>query len=409
MNDKQLILYARLILLRAINLKEDEDLIINAPIEAQDFVRALAQEAYKTFKSGYVHINYHDPVVSRIKYKYAKDAVLDDVPDYIVARMKEETERKAAFLTVSAGFPGLLHEIDQKRVMRSQKAAGEKTRGYQQKIMQSLKFSNVAYPTLPWAKAVYPDLEDSDALMRLHEDIIELFYLNEENPLKTYTEDMNTVEKRRKKLNDYRFQSLHFKSETIDLSMELPSEHVWLSGAQKRNDAIFVPQLPLIEIYTAPLRNSLNGHFKTTKPLYFRGKKLKPFELTFKYGQVIEVNGPDEKLIQQILDADQGAKFIGEIGLVPNDSYLYQKDLIYYLNLFDEPSTTHLALGNAYPMSVKHREKTARDIANKYGINQSRLHVDLPVGSDDLTIVGITEDNQDIEIFTEGSWSKIFQ
>ncbi len=409
MNDKQLILYARLVLLRALNLKEDEDLIINAPIEAQDFVRALTQEAYKTFKSGYVHVNYHDPVLTRIKYKYAKEDVLDDLPEYIIARMKEETDRNAAFLTISSSFPGLLHEVDQKRIMRAQKASASKTRPYQQKILQSLKFSNVVYPALPWAKAVYPKLEDSDALMRLHGDIINLFNLDGENPLKTYTEHMNALEQRRKTLNEYRFESLSLQSASMDLTMRLPEQHIWLSGAQKRRGDIFVPQLPMGEIYTAPLKSSVNGTFETTKPLHFRGKNLKPFKMTLKYGEVIEVRSENEKILQQVINADPGAKFLGEIGLVPKENLLYQNETLYYQAMLDEQRCTHVALGNAYPMSVKHQEKNANDIAKKHGINQSRLHVDLPVGSDDLTIIGTTPKGEEITIFEAGTWASRFQ
>ncbi len=408
MNDKTLILYARLILYRGLNLREGEDLVINAPITAQDFVRALTQEAYKTFKSGTVHVNWQDPVLSRLAYAYAKEDVLEDVPEYIVDRLKDTVGRKAAFLTVSSSFPGLMNGLDQKRIQKANRAMGKKLKPHQEQIARTCKWSVAAYPSIQWAKKVYPDLDDSDALLQLHEDLITIMRLDEEKPIDSWTNHLNTLEQKRRKLNEYRFRRLEYSSDETDLTVELPEKHLWVSGAQKRGDDIFIPNMPTEEVFTAPLKTGVNGKLKVTRPLNVRGTLLQPFTLHFKYGEVVKIDSPEKDKIEKIIALDKGARFLGEVALVPKESPINQLDKVYYNTLLDENATCHFALGNAYPMSVKDKGQSASEIAERNNINRSLIHIDFMVGSNDLTITGITEDGQRIPIFEDGTWSENF-
>ncbi len=409
MNDKSLILYARLVLFRGVNLKEDEDLVINAPITAQDFVRALTQEAYKTFKSGNVHVNWQDPVLSRIAYLHAKDQVLEDVPEYIFDRIRNTLNRKAAFLTISSSFPGLMANIDQKRIQKAQKAMGSKMRPYQEEIAKTAKWSVAAYPCIPWAKKVFPDMEDSDALMQLHEDIVTIMRLDEEKPIDAWTKHLNALEQKRRKLNEYRFRRLEYKGEGTDLTVELPEKHIWVSGAQKRGDDVFLPNMPTEEVFTAPLKTGVNGRVRVTKPLNVRGTLIQPFSMTFKYGEVVEIKSDEKDKIEKIISLDKGARFLGEVALVPKESTINQLGRIYYNTLLDENATCHFAFGNAYPMSVKDKGKNVQEIVERNNINRSMIHIDFMVGDETLDIVGIKEDGERVPIFEKGTWASSFK
>jgi len=408
-NNKQMILYARLSLLRGVNLKEGQELVINAPITAQDFVRALTQEAYKTFKSGTVHINWQDPIITRITYQNAPETTLESVPNYIVERMKEQTANKAAFLTVASALPGLLNGLDQQKIQKAQQASAKALRHHQETIIRELKFTTIPYPSMPWAKRVYPDMEESDALMNLFELFIKLFNLNDDNPIKAYTEHLNALESRRRKLNEAGFERLKFKSATADFQVDLPEDHIWVSGAQKRGEDVFIPNLPMEEIFTAPTKTSLNGQFSLSRPLNLRGKRIDPFTLHVKYGEIVEVDSDEKETLEKFLDFDKGSRFFGEIGLVPKTTELYQADTVFYQQLLDENSATHLAIGNAYPMSVKAKERTAQEVAKTHNINLSRLHIDLPIGTDDLDILGVTKLGEEVMIFENGTWSDRFK
>ncbi len=408
MNEKMMINYARLILLRGVNLQEDEDLVINAPVTAYDFVRILVGEAYRTFKSGTVHVNWQDPYLKRMAYAFAKEGVLKDVPQYRTNRMEELIGRKAAFLTISSSFPDLLKKLDQERIQTAQKATTPKLRPYQERIVRECKWSVAAYPSIEWARKVYPDDEDSDALMKLHESLIHIMRLDEENPIKAWTEHLNALESKRRKLNEANLVKLRYRSGETDLDVALPESHVWISGAQKRGGDVFIPNMPTEEIFTAPLKSGINGTLRVTKPLNLRGTVIEPFTMRLRYGEIVEVESSDRDKLDKLMAMDEGARYLGEVALVPKESPIAALDTLYYHTLIDENASAHFAIGNAYPMCVKSGGGKPSEIAKKHNINRSLVHVDVMVGSDDLTIEGETESGETVEIFREGTWGAFF-
>lgn len=410
MNEKMMIQYARLVLLRGLALKENEELVINAPITAANFVRILTREAYRTFKSGTVHVNYTDPYLSRLAYQYASEDVLKDVPEHILYRLKELTNRKAAFLTVSTSFPDLMKGVDQKRVQLAQKSMAPKTRPFQEKILRTLKWSVAPFPGYEWARKVYPDMESSDALMQLHEDLISIMRLDEEKPIKAWTEHLNRLEKKRQALNDQAFQKLIYRGGGTDLEVELPDNHRWVSGAQKKGGDVFVPNMPTEEIFTAPRKDGVNGTLVVTKPMSVRGVTIDPFTITFKDGKVDQIESSERSTLEKIFDVDEGARFLGEVALVEETSPVAKRKTLYYHTLLDENSSCHFAFGNAYLRAVRNesKEKDPGKLADIHGINRSHVHIDFMVGSEKLEITGVKADGEEVPIMREGRFTSEF-
>ena len=53
-----------------------------------------------------------------------------------------------------------------------------------------------------------------------------------------------------------RFKKLHYKAEGTDIQVELPKDHIWLSGASKNAQNVpYIANMPTEEVYTAPLKN----------------------------------------------------------------------------------------------------------------------------------------------------------
>ncbi len=404
-----MISYARLILLRGVNLREDEELVVNAPVSAQDFVRILVREAYHTFKSGMVHVNWNDPYLSRYAYAHAKEHVLTDVPDYVTRRMENLIERKAAFLTISTSFPDLLKGLDQNRIQKAQKAKAPKMRPFQETIVRQHKWSMAAWPSVEWAKKVYPDLDDSDALMQLFEDLVTIMRLDEEDPIKSWTDHLNELERKRRLLNEARFEKLLYKSADTDLTVTLPDKHIWVSGAQKRRDDVFLPNMPTEEVFTAPLKTGVNGTLRVTKHLNVRGLVIEPFTMELKYGEIVRLESSDRDKLEKLLSMDEGARFLGEVALVPEESPIAQLGKLFYHTLIDENASAHFAIGNAYPMCVRAKGASAKEIAEKHNINRSVIHVDFMVGSPDLEVIGVKPDGEKVPIFENGTWSEHFR
>lgn len=105
--------------------------------------------------------------------------------------------------------------------------------------------------------------------------------------------------------------------------------------------------IPDGEIYTAPIKDSVNGiiTYNTTSP--YQGNVYENVSLTFENGKIIkaECNGDSQKL-QEIFDTDEGARYIGEFSLGLNPKILNPMGDI----LYDEKiiGSIHFTPGSAY-------------------------------------------------------------
>ncbi len=105
--------------------------------------------------------------------------------------------------------------------------------------------------------------------------------------------------------------------------------------------------IPDGEVYTAPVRHSVNGTVHYTAPTIYQGIAFDGISLTFRDGKITEAhcNGKDEAL-NHILDSDEGARYIGEFSLGVNPEILQpMRDI-----LFDEKiaGSFHFTPGNSY-------------------------------------------------------------
>ena len=127
---------------------------------------------------------------------------------------------------------------------------------------------------------------------------------------------------------------------------------------------------------------------------------------TFVDGTVVEY---DAKIGKEHLDImfsmDDAAKKLGEVALVQYDSPISNSDVLFYNTLFDENASCHFAFGKAYPTCLEGGVDMSEEELAAHGVNDSLIHEDFMVGSEDLNIVGITEDGEEFQIFEKGNWA----
>ena len=109
-------------------------------------------------------------------------------------------------------------------------------------------------------------------------------------------------------------------------------------------------------------------------------------------------------MLKQMLDSDEGAKYLGEVALVPYDSPISNSNLIFFNTLFDENAACHLALGRAYPC-YKDVENLSKEELEERGTNDSNIHVDFMIGTKDLSITAVTNTGEIVQIFKNGNWA----
>ena len=112
-------------------------------------------------------------------------------------------------------------------------------------------------------------------------------------------------------------------------------------------------------------------------------------------------NGLD--VLKQILTVDDYACELGEVALVNFDSPISASGLTFYETLYDENAACHFALGSSFPKCLKGAQGKTPEELQKMGINQSKIHVDFMIGTEDLTIVGTKEDGEKVLIMEKGN------
>lgn len=104
--------------------------------------------------------------------------------------------------------------------------------------------------------------------------------------------------------------------------------------------------IPDGEIFTAPIKDSVNGHITFNCPALFQGVTYENIYFEFKNGKIINATADDTERLNKTLDTDNGSRFLGEFAFGVNPYILNPiKDL-----LFDEKilGSFHLALGRCY-------------------------------------------------------------
>jgi aminopeptidase len=104
--------------------------------------------------------------------------------------------------------------------------------------------------------------------------------------------------------------------------------------------------IPDGEVFTAPVKNSVNGHITFNAPTIYQGAAFDGIRLEFKDGKVVQATANNTAKLNQILDSDPGARFIGEFAIGFNPRILHpMRDI-----LFDEKigGSFHFTPGQAY-------------------------------------------------------------
>ena len=127
---------------------------------------------------------------------------------------------------------------------------------------------------------------------------------------------------------------------------------------------------------------------------------------TTENGKAVEWHAEkNEQLLTNIITADEGAAYLGECALVPYDSPIRNSGLLFYNTLFDENAACHLALGMGFADTIRDFEKKTLEECRGLGINDSMIHVDFMIGTEDMNIDAKTGDGKTVPVFRNGNWA----
>lgn len=407
MNQKNYEEYAKLAVEIGINLKEGQDVEITASTKCADFVKEIVKVCYED-KARSVKVEWLNEEIDKLRWLYEDEKVMSEVLTWQEEKAKYRAETLPCKIYVDDADPDAYNGIDLKKYAAVRKARYSVLKKYSDKEDNRNQWVIVAIPSVKWAKKVFPELSDDEAVSKLWEAIIKTMRLDQPDPVQAWKDHIDDLQEKSTKLNEMNLDYLEYKSSNgTDLTLKLQPNHYWISARETNmlgND--FTANMPTEEVFTMPKRDGVNGVVYSTKPLSLQGQLVENFKVTFKDGKCVEVSAEKgQDILENMLNMDENSRHLGEVALVPYDSPINQTGLLFSNTLFDENACCHLAFGEAFKNNIRGYENMSEEDFKKVGFNESINHVDFMVGSEDLDIVGVDHDGNRHQIFKNGVWA----
>ena len=321
--------YAEVLVDYSVNVQAGELTIIRTdsyqsqPLIKAIYKRVLEKGAYPVVRMG----------VEGLNEVYIKNAS-DEQLSYIDPMTEVEYDQAKNFISIGAPFNVKnMARSDSKKLAKRSAA----TRRLSEKLLK-----RSAEGDLNWVIADFPTnalaQEANMSLDEYTEFLIKACYLHLDNPIEKWKEINAFQQKIADFLNTK--SKIRLVGEKTDITFNVAGR-TWKSCAGECN-------FPDGEVYTSPVEDSANGQIYFDFPQIYRGNEAQKVLLTLKDGKVIEAKAEKgEEFLNDMLNMDEGARFVGEIAIGTNDMV---QDVTGNI-LFDEKigGSIHMAVGASYP------------------------------------------------------------
>ncbi len=390
--------YVRLIVEFGANIQPGRPVLVIASPEAAPLVRAIAAASYRRGAS-FVDAWYFDPQVKRIRAERAAEDTLEYVPPWYGRRVLELADAGGSRISITPGVPpGLMDGVDPARAGRDQLPALKEL--FEVINERTTNWLVVPWATTEWAHAVHPGLEDREAVAALWRQLTYVLRLDAEDPAAAWAARVESLHEVGSKLTEARFDALHFEGPGTDLTVGLlPTSRFAQDtpGLTTVHGVSHHPNLPTEEVFSAPDPTRTTGTVAATKPLDVGGTLVTGLRIRFEAGRAVEIEADEgAAALRERCAKDEGASRLGEVALVDRESRIGQTGIVFFNTLLDENAASHLAFGNAYETTVG-----PGDAAR---INRSAIHIDFMVGSDEVSVTGVTHAGERVPVLRGGSW-----
>jgi aminopeptidase len=390
-----------------LGLQPGQEVILTAPLEAVPLVRRITKHAYKAGAS-LVTTLFSDDEATLARFQHASDAAFDYAPGWLFAGMANAYRAGAARLAVGGENPALLAGQDPEKVSRANRARSVAYRPALELITTfATNWSIVCYATPAWARLMFPDLPEDEAVARLWEAIFAASRVDQPDPVAAWVAHNANLHAKTAYLNGKRYEALHFRGPGTDLRVGLSDGHLWLGGSEAaRNGIVCNPNIPSEEVFTTPHLARVEGHVRSTKPLSYGGTLIRDIAVRFEAGRITEATATiGQDVLQKVLDTDEGARRLGEVALVPYSSPISASGLLFYNTLFDENAASHIAIGQAYRTCLEGGTTASEAELARRGANTSLIHIDWMIGSSEIDIDGVLSNGTTEPVMRKGEWA----
>ena len=397
MDDQLLRRYAGLIVEVGANVQPGQTVWIVAEPSAAPLARLVAAAAYER-GARFVDPWYFDPYVKRIRLERAAEETLEFVPSWYGRRLLDLGEGHGVRISITPQVPpGILAGIDP--ALAGRDALPALAQNFDVINAKTTNWTVVPWPSPAWARIVHPGVDDETALARLWDQVIYVLRLDEPDPAAAWRARLAELHEVGKRVDAHRFDALRFEGPGTDLTVGLlPTSRFAAEtpGMQTVDGIVHAPNLPTEEINTTPDPMRTDGVVSATKPLDLGGAVIRDLHVRFEGGRAVEIEGDGAEALRARSGKDEGGSRLGEVALVDRTSRIGKTGAIFFNTLLDENAASHIALGNAYAISVGAEDRER--------INRSSIHIDFMIGSDDVTVSGVKAGGGEVTVLRGGDW-----
>jgi aminopeptidase len=379
------------------NVQPEQTVMLSAEIGQEDAARAIAAAAYD-HGAKFVDVVYFDPYLKRARMENADPETLDYVPEWYAERLLTLADGHGARIILTGPTePNLMNGIDPELL-------GKDRLPWLKEISKVISDRATNWTIVPcahakWARLVYPDIGEGEALEKLWGELEHVLRLDEPDPVQAWEERMAVLNASAERLTARHFDAIELRGDGTELTVGMLPTHKWWAADFVTAEGLrHLPNLPTEEVFTTPDPQRTSGHVTSTKPLVLRdGTIIRGLRVRFEDGVAIEIEADENAAaLRSQLALDDDALRLGELALVDGAGRIGPLGTVFYDTLLDENAASHIAFGNGFPFLVEDD-----DVAR---VNESGIHIDFMIGSPELEVDGVTADGERVPVLRGGNW-----
>ncbi len=408
MNKTPLRNYARLIARKGVNVQKGQEVVIFAELDQPAFAEMVAEECYRAGAETVLMEWQHQPM-SKLHMRYRSLETLSRIEEWELAKLRHRVDTLPAMIYLESSDPDGMNGIDQEKLARSSQARYPILKPFRDEMENKYQWCIAAVPGAAWAKKVFPGCTKFQAVEKLWQAILYTSRADGPDPMAAWDAHNADLKARCAYLNGLQATALEYKSASgTDFRVGLIPDAQFLAGSETTlgGGVAFQPNIPSEEVFTSPKAGDAEGIVVASRPLSFRGELIEDFSITFEKGRAVDVKAAkNEALLRTMIGMDEGSALLGECALVPYDSPIRNSEILFYNTLFDENAACHLALGAGFPNCIRDYDRYTLEECRAKGINDSMIHQDFMIGTEDLSVDAVTADGKRVAVFRGGNWA----
>lgn len=397
--------YAEMIVKGCIAFRRGDTLVVRSSIAHRELAVALAEAAYSAGALA-VDVEYEDSRVYAARIVNGTDKALGRRTSWQRERIRALGNEDVALvqimgeheLDVAAGLPPERVAEDSKRLSSGTEMARIRREG-------RLRGTICAWPTDDWAARVFPGLDPAKGRRRLAQDILSFCRVGPKDPPghKAWTQHLATLRRRATKLTKLDLKEVHVRDDGTDLRLRIAPYSMWRGGGEQDHwGRQIAMNVPTEECFISPDAAATEGTFRCSRPRSFGGRVIEELSGEFRGGRLVRLKAKresDRDWLARYLAAIPNAERLGEIALVDASSRIGRTGRIYYNGLLDENAAAHMAFGSGFA-----KTRTVPIARKRHGVNRSKTHIDVMIGTDALNADGIAQSGKRIPLVSDGTW-----